>query len=340
MADDTVLLTGVSGFIAKHVALRLLDRGYRVRGSVRSAGKGAEVRATLAKHGAAVERLDLVEADLLAEAGWADAAAGCRFVIHTASPFPMAQPRDRFALVPAAREGTLRVIAAARKAGGERMVMTSSIVAVYQGHEGRTDVRYGEADWSNVDSPSVGAYAVSKTEAERAAWEASRDAGLELSVINPAFVLGPLLDADAGTSAMVIAMMMRGRTPVVPDVAFGIVDVRDVADAHVAAMEVPSAAGHRFILSAGTRSLMEIGRHLASAEPTLRRRVPRFVLPDYVVRTAALVSRQARLLLPELGRAKDLDTDLARTTLDIVFRSPEEAIAATATSLRSYGVVR
>lgn len=340
MSGDTVLVTGISGFIARHVALRLLERGYTVRGSVRSAAKGADVRATLARHNAAVDRLQIVEADLLADVGWAEAAAGCRFVVHTASPFPMAQPRDRFALVPAAREGTLRVIAAARQAGVERVVMTSSVVAVYQGHEGRADGRYGEADWSNVDSPSVGAYAVSKTVGERAAWETTRSAGPELAVINPAFVLGPLLAADAGTSAMLIAMMMSGRMPVVPNVRFGIVDVRDVATAHVAAMETRSAAGHRFILSAGTRSLIEIGRHLAVVDPSLRRRVPRFVLPDYVVRAAALVSAQARLLLPELGRAKDLDADAARSTLGIVFRSPEEAIAATAESLRAYAVVR
>ncbi|NDV88016.1 NAD-dependent epimerase/dehydratase family protein [Aurantimonas aggregata] len=340
MASDTVLITGISGFIAKHVALILLERGYTVRGTVRSSAKGEEVRVTLARHGAAVDRLEIIEADLLSDAGWAEAAAGCRFVVHMASPFPMAQPRDRFALVPAAREGTLRVIGAARDAGVERVVMTSSIVAVYQGHGSRADARYGDADWSNTNDPSVGAYAVSKTVAERAAWEATRGTGLELAVINPAFVLGPLLDADAGTSAMLIAMMMRGRTPVVPDVSFGIVDVRDVAQAHMAAMETPAAAGHRFILSAGTRSLIEIGRHLAAADPTLRRRVPRFVLPDYVVRMASKVSAQARLLVLELGRAKDLDADPARTNLAIVFRTPEEAIAATAASLREYGLVR
>ncbi|UIJ73806.1 NAD-dependent epimerase/dehydratase family protein [Aurantimonas sp. HBX-1] len=340
MAADTVLLTGISGFIAKHVALRLLERGYRVRGSVRSAGKGAEVRATLAHHGAQLDRLEIVEADLLADAGWAKAAAGCRFVVHTASPFPLTQPRDRFALVPAARQGTLRVIAAANAAGAERLVMTSSIVAVYQGHTGRTDARYGEADWSNIDDPSVGAYAVSKTVAECAAWEVARESGLELAVINPAFVLGPLLDADAGTSATLIAMMMRGRAPLVPDISFGIVDVRDVADAHVAAMERQAAAGRRFILSAGTRSLLEIGRHLAVTDPSLRRRVPRFVLPDSLVRAAALVSPQARLLVPELGRPKDLDAGPARSVLDIVFRQPEAAIAAMAASLKNCGIVR
>lgn len=336
---DTVLVTGISGFIAKHVALQLLEAGYRVRGSVRSQGKGADVRATLARHGAPVDRLEIVEADLLAAAGWPAACEGCRFVVHTASPFPLVQPRDRFALVPAAREGTLRVIAAARRAGVERVVMTSSIVAVYQGHDGRTDSRYTDADWSNVDSPSVGAYAVSKTVAERAAWEAGRSPGPELAVINPAFVLGPLLDADAGTSAMLIAMMMRGRMPVVPNVSFGIVDVRDVARAHVAAMETEAAAGHRFILSAGTCSLIEIGRHLAAADPSLRRRVPRFVLPDLAVRTAAMVSAQARLVVPELGRAKEMVSDPARTALKIVFRPPEEAIAATARSLRAVGIV-
>ncbi|HEX2018682.1 MAG TPA: aldehyde reductase [Aurantimonas sp.] len=340
MTTDTILLTGISGFIAKHVALELLGAGYRVRGTVRTPEKAAEVQATLAGQGAPVDRLDIVEADLLAEAGWDSACQGCRFVVHTASPFPMVQPRDRFALVPAARQGTLRVIGAARKAGVERVVMTSSIVAIYQGHEGRADSRYTEADWTNTDSASVGAYAVSKTVAEKAAWEAARDAGLELAVINPAFVLGPLLDADIGTSATLVAMMMRGRLPIVPNVSFGIVDVRDVARAHLAAMVTEGAAGHRFILSAGTRSLMEIGRHLVDADPSLRRRVPRFVLPDIAVRAAARVSAQAKLVVPELGRAKEMVSDPARDSLAIVFRPPEEAIAATARSLRALGIVR
>lgn len=337
MVHDKVLLTGISGFIAKHIALRLFECGYDVRGTVRSPEKAHRVREILAREGAPVERLELVSADLRKDTGWAEAAAGCRYMIHTASPFPARQSADKQSLVPPARDGTLRAISAAQHAGVERIVLTSSVAAITYGHTGRAE--FGENDWSDPLGRSISAYAVSKTEAERAAWNAVRENGPELAVINPALVLGPLLDSDAGTSIGTIAMMMRGRLPAVPKIALGIVDVRDVAAAHVEAMRRERAAGRRFILSAGVLSMLEIARLVAEGDPRSARRVPRVELPDALVKLAAAFVPEARNAVPELGVRKRLDTQPAREVLEIAFRSPREAVAATTENLRRHGLI-
>ena len=334
-----VLLTGISGFIAKHVALQLLEAGYDVRGTVRSKQKAAAVEAALKRAGVNTTRLECVVADLTADAGWDAAMTECRYLIHTASPFPIKQSKDKFALVPVAKGGTLRVLEAAERAGVERTVLTSSVVAVYYGHENRLDPSFSEADWSDIESPTISDYAVSKTEAERAAWDFVKSAGMELTTINPSFVQGPLLDAEAGTSARLTKMMMTGKIPAVPNIAFGIVDVRDVAKAHVLAMTNEQAAGHRFLVSAGTRTMREIAAAVSEAEPSVMSRLPKVTLPDFVVRLVALVSSEARNALPELGRRKRIETGPAREILGITFRSPEEAVGAMATSLRTVGLV-
>lgn len=339
MTGDLVLLTGITGFVAKHVARELLSKGYRVRGTLRDVGRSGEVLAAVSGPDTDPAAIELVSADLSDDAGWMEAAAGCRFVLHTASPFPGSQPKDKFALVPTARGGTLRVVEAAERAGAERMVLTSSVAAVQYGHAGRLDPRFGEADFSNVDSPAISAYAVSKTLAEQAAWDAVSGSRLALVAVNPALVLGPVLDARAGTSVSLVRMMMQGRFPVVPDIAFGVVDVRDVAAAHVRALTVPQAAGRRFILSAGTRSLRDMGRTIAAAQPAFARRMPRATLPSGLVRLLARVSAQVAQVVPDLGARKTYDTDPARNVLSLDFRSPEEAIARTADDLAAFKLI-
>nr|WP_255616841.1 NAD-dependent epimerase/dehydratase family protein [Aurantimonas sp. VKM B-3413] len=333
-------MTGISGFIGKHVALAMLGAGFLVRGTLRSQGKAEAVRAALAEAGADPARVEFAVADLTRDEGWQEAAEGCRFVAHTASPFPARQPRDRQALVPIAKGGTLRVVRAALAAGAERLVLTSSVASVYYGHPRRTEPRFGEEDWTDVTNGSVTAYAVSKTEAERAAWGAVDGTALQMAAINPALVLGPLLDGEAGTSARLVAMMMNGRLPAVPNASFGIVDVRDVAEAHALALTVPGAAGHRFLLSGGSMTLLEIANVMAAEYPDLARRLPRFVLPDALVRIAALVAPEARALRAELGRRKQLVTDPAQRILGLSFRSPRIAVRDMAESLGKRGLVK
>lgn len=335
---DLVLLTGLSGFIAKHVAHTLLNAGYRVRGTVRTRAKGEGARSALSRSGVDVSRLEIVELDLSSDRGWAEAAEGCRYVQHTASPFPGAPPRDKFALVPVARDGTLRVVEAAKRAGVERLVLTSSVVAVYHGHEakGRT---FTEADVSNVQSDSISSYAVSKTLAEQAAWEAVASHPMEMAVLNPALVLGPALDAETGTSLSIIAMMMKGMMPLVPTARFGVVDVRDVAEAHRRAMVLPDAVGRRFILSGGHRTLLEIGAAVRAAYPRLRR-LPRHEIPNALVILAGKISTRAALLQNELDPARVLDNSAARTVLGLEFRDPDVAVESAARSLVTFGLVQ
>ncbi len=339
MADERILITGASGFIAKHVALQLLGAGYRVRGTVRTAEKGDKLRQTLAANGADVSKLEIALADLMGDAGWDTAAAGCDRVCHMASPLPMRQPRERLALVPPARDGAVRVVEAAAKAGARRLVMTSSVAAMSYGHERTRTAPIGEADWSNTDASDISPYAISKTVAESAAWTAAKRADLDMVAINPVVVLGPLLDDAPGASMKLVAMMMRGKMPAVPDITLGLVDVRDVAAAHVAALTAEAAVGRRFLLSAGSLALMALGRAIAEAAPEYRRKVPRFVLPNGLVRLAALLSADARSVAGELGRAKILVTEPAKSVLGFAPKAPEDAIASAALSLRDRGVV-
>lgn len=336
MTQDRVLLTGASGFIAKHILKRLLEEGYTVRGTVRSKRKADEVREALAGAGLATERLEFANADLTADEGWNEIARDCRYVIHSASPFPTFQPKDKFGLVPIAMDGTLRVLKAANEAGAERVVLTSSVVAVYVGHGDRKNPVFTEADWSDVDGEGAYPYAVSKTLAERTAWDFSRANGLELVTINPAFVLGPMIDGVRGTSLNLLDNMMRGRLPAVPDAAFGVVDVRDVAEAHTRALKADGVSGRRIILSGGTRSLKDMGAVIARDMPDLRRRMPRFTLPDWLVRGAGLVSRQVSPIVPELGKRKTFDTTPAEELLKFQIRDADEAIIAAARSLREH----
>lgn len=340
MSDDWVLVTGASGFIAKHIVLDAIRAGYRVRGTVRDVGrKGGEVLAILRAEGVDASRFEAVSADLLQDAGWAEAVRGCRFVLHTASPFPQAQPRDKFGLVPAAKGGTLRVLEAAKAAGVERVVLTSSVASVFYGHPDRGKRPFGEADVSNVESADISPYAVSKTMAELAAWDCLKGSSTELATINPSLVFGPALDGTIGTSLRLLSMMMNKRLPMLPNVAFGIVDVRDVAAAHLAAMVEPAAEGRRFIVSAETRTLLEMAATVGRNRPAFAKRVTRRSLPSLLVRAAALVSPSARMLAAEIDRVKVLDTTPATELLGLQLRSGDEAILSAADSLVTHGLV-
>ncbi|MBM3490296.1 MAG: NAD-dependent epimerase/dehydratase family protein [Alphaproteobacteria bacterium] len=336
---ERVLVTGAGGFIAKHCVGELLRQGYRVRGTLRRPQAGAEVAAAVGV--ADPGRLDFVMADLTADAGWDEAMRDCAYLMHVASPFPLGVPRSRQALLPAARDGTRRVLAAAARAGVRRTVLTSSIVAIYAVERPAGHV-YAEQDWSDTDRPTLPPYPLSKTLAERAAWEfAGADrSGMQLAVINPGFVLGPALDRDVGTSAEVIRLFLSSGYPAVPRLGYPVVDVRDLAIAHVAALQQAEAAGERFICTAETLWLIDFSRILMTEFPRLRRKLPKFELPDFAVRLAAVFDRRLRATLSDLGQSRRVSSAKAERLLGVRFRPAREAVVAMARSLIELGLVK
>ncbi len=343
MSGETVLVTGGSGFIAMHCILKLLAAGHPVRASVRSLAREPEVRATLKAAGAdAGDRLSFVVADLTADAGWAEAVAGCDYVLHVASPFPFNVPKHEDELIVPAREGALRVLRAARAAGVKRVVQTSSFAAVGYGHP-QMDRPFTEHDWSKPDGEGITAYAKSKTLAERAAWDfMAREGGdMELAVVNPVGVFGPVLGADFSTSIEIVKRMLDGALPAVPRITFGVVDVRDVADLHLLAMTRPEAAGERFLAVSGDfASLSEIGLILKRRMGEAARRAPTRELPDWLVRVVALFDKSVGQIVPELGKRKNATSDKARRTFGWTPRSIEDAVVATAESLQRLGLLK
>lgn len=328
---QTVLLTGITGFIAKHVALDLLKQGYAVRGSLRSRSREDEVRSALRPHlddESGLERLSFVELDLLEEDGWAAAMEGVDALMHTASPFPGGEPKDEMDLIRPAVEGTRRALRAAQVAGVKQVVLTSSCVAIYQKDltDGQT---LTEEDWSDPDHSSIGAYGKSKTLAEKAAWDfVAEHPEMTLTTINPGLVVGPPLDDKYGTSLQVIDQFLSGGLPGIPDVTFPIVDVRDVSRAHVAALSEPSVAGKRVMLAESFVPMARIAEVLREAYPDAK--VPSRRIPTFVVRIGSLFSSQMRSMRPLLGKTIHAGNDRARALLGGSFEDRDASLLASA----------
>jgi nucleoside-diphosphate-sugar epimerase len=338
-----VLVTGGSGFIAAHAIVQLLAAGHEVSASVRNLKREADVREMLKQGGAEPDdRLSFFAADLESDAGWPEAVAGCEFVLHVASPFPAGVPNHENDLIAPAREGALRVLRAARGAGVKRVVLTSSFAAVGYGQPPR-NAPFDETNWTDPNGADVGAYAKSKTLAERAAWDfiAREGGGLELSVVNPVGVFGPVLGPDYSTSILLVQRLMDGAVPGVPKLHFGVVDVRDVADLHIRAMLHPAAKGERFLAVAGDFvTMVDIARLLKARMGAAGGKVPTRQLPNFLVRVAALFDPAVRLILPELGKVKNATNAKARRLLDWSPRSNEDSILATAESLVRLGLLK
>jgi nucleoside-diphosphate-sugar epimerase len=348
MNNKLVLVTGGSGFIGAHCILQLLDGGYRVRTTVRSLKRGAEVRAMLKQGGAEPgERLSFIAADLEKDAGWPEAVAGCEYILHVASPFPANVPKDENELIVPAREGALRVLRAARDAGVKRVVLTSSFAAIGYGQKLPSSVPlrvpFNETNWTDPNGEGVTPYVKSKTLAERAAWDFIRNEGrtLELSVINPVGVFGPVLGPDYSTSILFIQRLMDGAVPGVPQLYFGAVDVRDVANLHLRAMTQPAAKGERFLAVAGDfLSVLDMAKMLKTRMGAAAKRVPTRQLPNWMVRLAALRDPAVKQILPELGQKKNATNEKAKRMLGWSPRSNEESIIATAESLVRLGLLK
>lgn len=340
---STILLTGGSGFIGSHSILQLLAAGHRVRTTVRSLKRERDVRAMLKEGGAeAGDRLSFIAADLENDAGWSEAVAGCDYVLHVASPFPPNIPRHEDELIVPAREGTLRVLRASREAGIKRVVLTSSFAAIGYGKKPQK-MPFDETSWTDPNGDDVLPYVKSKTLAERAAWDfiTNEGGGLELSVVNPVGVFGPVLDPDYSTSILIVQRLMDGAMPGCPRLYFGVVDVRDVADLHIRAMTHPAAKGERFLAVAGDFMLIrDIAGVLHRRMGALAKKVPTLQLPDWLVRLAALRDPAVRQILPELGKMKNATNEKARRVLGWSPRSNEEAIVASAESLVRLGLLK
>ena len=339
----TVLVTGGSGFIGSHSIVQLLQAGHTVRTTVRNLKREPEVRAMLKEGGVdANAPVAFFASDLESDAGWAEAVNGCDYVLHIASPFPPGNPKHEDELIVPAREGALRVLRASRAAGVKRVVMTSSFAAIGYGQkvQGRP---FDENDWTDLNGDDLSAYVKSKTIAERAAWDfiAKEGGGLELSVVNPVGVFGPVLAADTSTSILLVQRFMDGEVPGCPKLYFGVVDVRDVADLHLRCMTDPAAKGERFLAVAGDfMSMAEIARTIKAKMGVAAAKVPTRELPNWVVRLAALRDPAIRLITPELGKKKNGTNAKAKRLLGWQPRSNEEALLATAESLVRLGLLK
>ena len=335
--SDLILVTGGSGYVASWCIATLLERGYRVRTTVRTPAKQDAVRAAVARAGVTTERLEFATADLLSDDGWPEAVAGCDAVLHVASPLTATKDEDE--VIRPAVDGTLRVLRAARDGGARRVVYTSSCGAVYYGHPSRT-APFDEDDWTVIDGGPMSAYVKSKALAERAAWDFMAEQGgdLELAVVNPAGIFGPALNPESASSLGIVRRLMAGM-PGIPDLRMGIVDVRDVADLHVRALESPAAAGERFIAwSGGPVSLREIAGLLRerlgdSAVPSIRS------APTWLIRILGRFSTEIGDLVPLLGQARTATSEKARRMLGWEPRPWQDTMADSARSLQDLGLI-
>jgi nucleoside-diphosphate-sugar epimerase len=342
MTAAKVLVTGASGFIAKHCIAELLRRDHAVKATLRNLARADEVRQSVAHAGADASEVEFAAADLLSDEGWAQAMDGCTYVLHVASPFPITEPKRPEDVIRPAREGALRVLRAARDAGVKRVVLTSSIVAItLPWPEASLGHVFTEDDWTNPERRDISTYVKSKALAERAAWDfVKSEAGApELTVVNPAFVLGPAPDPDLSTSHEVLRLMAIGAYLAAPKVGFPVSDVRDVAITHALVMTHPKAAGERFLSANGFLRLYEIGQLLAATLPDLKRKVPKFEMHDFTVRAIALVDKRLRAVLADLGHPRHISNAKAHRILEQSFRSPQEAVKSAAASLRALHVI-
>lgn len=325
-----VLVTGGSGFVGAHCVRLLLNRGFQVRTTVRSPRQEAAVR-TMQEAGT---DLSVAVADLTSDAGWESAVSGCAAVLHVASPFPAKAPRRLDGLLVPARDGTLRVLRAARDAGVRRTVLTSSFAAIGYGHRDHART-FTETDWSDPDGPALIAYSRSKLVAERAAWDFvdRSGGGMELAVVNPVGILGPPLGPDLSVYVAVVAQLLTGDLPAMPRLRWGVVDVRDVADLHVRAMLDPAAAGQRFLATAGTTTLPQIAGLLRQRLGPAARRVPTREVPDWVIRLAARVSSRFAPVVPDLGVVREASSAKAHELLGWRPRPIADTVVDTAAGL-------
>ena len=329
-----VLVTGGSGYLGGWCIVSLLEAGFSVRTTLRDLARESEVREGIASATEPGDRLDVVSADLMKDDGWAEAVAGCEYVLHVASPLPATQPKDPDELIVPARDGALRVLRASLDAGVKRVVMTSSVAAI-RGNAERGERPLTEDDWSDPNDSNRTPYARSKTAAEQAAWALvrERDATDRLAAVNPGAIIGPLLSDDPSYSLQVIERMLAGSMPAVPKLGFSFVDVRDVADLHRLAMTAPEAGGERFIAIERFLWMSEVGAVLRERLGERAHKVPTRTAPNVLVRAMSLFDGSVRSIVSDLGRKVTYSNEKAKTRLGWAPRPTEDSIVDCAESM-------
>ncbi len=340
MSSSTILVTGASGFVAIHTMIQLLEKGYSVRGTLRSLSREGEVRSTIEKY-INTSKLELIAADLDSDTNWEKAMQGCEYVLHVASPFPLYEPKHEDELIIPAVQGTLRVLRAAHNAKIKRVVQVSSNAAISAGHHGENRV-FDEKDWSKIEN-NIGAYSKSKTLAERAAWDfingTENTNRMELVAINPPLILGPIPNKDSRTSIELVRTLMLGQVPGVARLKMGLVDVRDVANAIISAMSTPEAAGNRFLCSSETIWIKEIADLLKKNYAARGYKINAIQFPSFLVRFISLFDKKIKLVTNSLDWDFELSNEKARRILNWSPRSAQEAILSMADSLIEHGVI-
>ena len=338
--SDKILLTGISGWIAKHIAIDLLKSGYEVLGTVRNDNLIEETKKTLASKGAPLGKLSFVKLDLIKDDGWNEAAKGCKYSMHVASPFPLKTSRNRESLVPPAMDGTIRVLNAGVNAGVERFIVTSSIVAMFRKSNRTNPYTFGENDWSDVNWSGCNDYFVSKTKAERAAWDFMESKGLKnkLTCICPGGVFGDALDAKEKTSISYIKLFLQGKYPGAPNFGVLISDVKDVVKAHVLSLTKPNVGGRRLIIGSEVKKLIELSNIMAEALPSYAKKLPKKELPNFIVKLISYLDTSAKMMVPDLGIRMETNTSYAEDLLGFKFKPAKGCIEDAANSVIRLGL--
>ena len=336
---ETVLVTGGTGFIGLHCLQQLLDKGYKVRTTIRSESRKQEVLEAMKKHSSNCENLEFYIADLLKDDGWKEAVEGSKYVLHVASPFFLGEPENEDVFIKPAVEGTLRVLKACADADVQKVVLTSSFAAVGYGHPREKEV-YTEEDWSSVDG-EISAYAKSKTLAEKAAWEfvenLEESKKFDLTVINPVAVTGPMLTSDIGSSNDFLLKLISGSMPACPKIHMGYIDVRDVAEAHIFSMTEEKTNGERIIVSENEMFFAEVGKTLNEAG---FKKSPTKELPNFLVKIMSFFVGELKTLISALDRRGDIDKTKAERFFNWEYISTEQSVTETAQQLQEMGLTK
>ena len=336
---ETVLVTGGTGFIGLHCLQQLLDKGYKVKTTIRSESRKQEVMEAMKKHSSNFENLEFFIADLLSDDGWSEAVNGSKYVLHVASPFFLGEPENEDVFIKPAVEGTLRVLKACADADVKKVVLTSSFAAVGYGHPKEKEV-YTEEDWSSVDG-EISPYAKSKTLAEKAAWEFVKNLEeskkFELTVINPVAVTGPMLTSDIGSSNDFLLKLISGSMPACPKIHMGYIDVRDVAKAHIFSMTEEKTNGERIIVSENEMFFAEVGKTLNEAG---FKKSPTKEMPNFLVKIMSLFVGELKTLLSALNRKGDIYKTKAKSFFNWDYISTEQSVTETAQQLQDMGLTK